>query len=146
MFDLIQQPNIICTILAVIYLSIMYPVMRILKQRDKKIELEKYKIDIKYGPSLGVEQKLDLIIDAIFDEYRLYNLEYRSDEYIKEIEEKAIVQEICDMVIDRLSPVFITQLSTYFNIDNLGTIIATKISIKVTEYRVLRNTNNLDKK
>lgn len=129
-------------ILVIIYISIMYIAIKVLKQRDAKIKLKAYEIDINHKYDILIEAQLDNLIDSVFDEYRLYNLEYKDNEYIKSIEEKKIVEDICNMVIERMSPVFITQLSTYFNIDNLGTIIATKISTKVTEYRILRNTNN----
>lgn len=123
----------------VLYISIMGIIIKILIQRDKKIKLEKYKIDIKYGSDTRIETQLDSIIDSIFDEYRIYNLEFRDNSYIKEIEEKKIVKDICDMVIERLSPVFITQLSTYFNTDSLGNVIAVKISTKVMAYRIENN-------
>ena len=124
-----------------IYISIMCIVIKILRQRDKKIALKKYEIDITNGPIFNIEQQLDILIDSVFNEYKIYNLEYRSDSYIKEMEEKKIIQDVCDIVLQRMSPVFVTQLSTYFNIDNLGNIIATKISLRVMEYRISKNTN-----
>ena len=127
-------------ILVILYVSIMAIVIKILHQRDKKINLMKYEIDILHGPNLNVEEKLNYIIDNTFDEYRFYNLEYRDEEYIKEIDEKVIIQELCNTVLQRMSPSFLTQLCTYFNIDSLGDIIATKISMKVMEYRIVRNT------
>lgn len=128
-------------ILAILYVSIMGIVIKILKQRDAKIKLKRYEIDINHKYDILIEAQLDNLIDGVFDEYRLYNLEYKDNEYIKAMEEKKIIEDICEMVTKRMSPIFITQLSTYFNIDNLGSIIATKISTKVAEYRVLRNTN-----
>lgn len=127
----------------ILYLSIMGVIIKILQQRDKKIKLEKYKIDIEYGSDTRIENQLDSLINSVFEEYRLYNLEYKDSAYIKEIEEKEIVKDICNMVINRISPVFLTQLSTYFNIDSIGEVIATKIYTKVAEYRVQVN---MDKK
>ena len=122
-----------------IYLSTMGIAIKILMQRDKKIKLEKYKIDIEYGFNENLENKLDIIIDNAFNEYRFYNLEFRDYSYIKELEEQKIVKDVCKIVIDRISPVFFTQLSTYFNSDSIGNIIATKVHIKVSEYRVQKN-------
>ena len=96
-----------------IYISIMCIVIKILRQRDKKIALKKYEIDITNGPIFNIEQQLDILIDSVFNEYKIYNLEYRSDSYIKEMEEKKIIQDVCDIVLQRMSPVFVTQLSTY---------------------------------
>lgn len=127
----------------ILYLSIMGVIIKILQQRDKKIKLEKYKIDIEYGSDTRIENQLDSLINSVFEEYRLYNLEYKDSAYIKEIEEKEIVKDICNMVINRISPVFLTQLSTYFNTDSIGEVIATKIYTKVAEYRVQVN---MDKK
>ena len=127
----------------ILYLSIMGVIIKILQQRDKKIKLEKYKIDIEYGSDTRIENQLDSLINSVFEEYRLYNLEYKDSAYIKEIEEKEIVEDICNMVINRISPVFLTQLSTYFNTDSIGEVIATKIYTKVAEYRVQVN---IDKK
>lgn len=122
-----------------LYISIMAIIIKVLIQRDKKLELEKYRIDMEFGSDIRVEKQLDEIIDSVFDEYRLYNLEFRDDAYIKEADENKIVLDICDKVIQRISPVFITQLATYFNTDSLGEIIAVKISSKVMEYRITRN-------
>ena len=127
----------------ILYLSIMGVIIKILQQRDKKIKLEKYKIDIEYGSDTRIENQLDSLINSVFEEYRLYNLEYKDSAYIKEIEEKEIVKDICNMVINRISPVFLTQLSTYFNTYSIGEVIATKIYTKVAEYRVQVN---MDKK
>ena len=129
----------IMIITSILYLSIMGISVKILIQRDKKIKLEKYRIDMEFGSDSRVEKQLDEIINSVFDEYRLYNLEFRDDAYIKEADETKIVLDICDLVTQRISPVFITQLSTYFNTDSIGQVIASKISAKVMEYRITRN-------
>lgn len=133
--------QILLIIGVIIYLSAMGIIIKILRQRDQKIKLQKYKIDIEFGSDNRTEVQLDNLINSVFEEYRLYNLEYKDDAYIKEMEEKEIITDICDMVIKRISPVFLTQLSTYFNTDSIGEIIASKICTKVAEYRVQRNVN-----
>lgn len=134
--------NEIIIISIIIYVSIMGIILKVLKQRDEKIKLKKYEIEINHRLDIHIEEQLDNLIDSVFNEYKLYNLEFRDNDYIKSIEEKKIVEDICEMVTKRISPIFVTQLSTYFNIDNLGDVIATKISTKVAEYRILKNTNN----
>ena len=126
-------------IMTILYISIMGIIIKVLIQRDKKIKLEKYRIDIEYGSDIRVENQLETIINSVFDEYRLYNLEFRSDEYVSEMEEDKIIKDICEMVLQRISPVFITQLSTNYNTNSLGEIIAIKIYTKVMEYRLSRN-------
>lgn len=125
----------------ILYISTMAIIIKVLMQRDKKIALKKYEIDIMNGPILNIEDQLDTLIDSIFTEYKIYNLEYKPDEYIRELDEKEIIEQLCDIVLERISPVFLTQLSTYFNIDNLGSIIASKISLRVIDYRISKNTN-----
>lgn len=129
----------IMIMVVILYLSIMGISVKILIQRDKKIKLEKYRIDMEFGSDSRVEKQLDEIINSVFDEYRLFNLEYRDDAYIKEADENKIITDVCNMVIQRISPVFITQLSTYFNTDSIGEVIAVKISSRVMEYRISRN-------
>ena len=131
--------NVLFIFIIILYLSIMGIIIKILRQRDRKLELQKYEIDIKFGTDNRIENQLDTLINSIFEEYRLYNLEYRDSNYIKEIDEKEIISDICNMVINRISPVFLRQLSTYFNTDSIGEVIATKIYTKVAEYRVQRN-------
>ena len=126
-------------IMVILYVSIMGVVIKVLSQRDKKIKLKRYEIDLNYSPIISVEQQLDTLIDNIFAEYKLYYLEYRDEDYIKEIEEQEIIKTLSNTVLERISPTFLTQLSTYFNIDSLGTIIATKISLRVNEYRISKN-------
>lgn len=123
----------------ILYISIMGIIIKILSQRDKKIRLQKYEIDITHGSDPRIENQLDYIIDSVFEEYRLYNLEFKDSSYIKETEEKQIIQDISDKVVERISPVFFTQLSTYFNTNSLGNVIGTKIYTKVAEYRIKRN-------
>lgn len=127
-------------IFIILYVSIIGIIIKILRQRDRKLDIMKYKIDVSNGPIFQTEQQLDLLIDSVFNEYKIYNLEFRDNGYIKELEEKQIIQDVSDIILQRISPVFLTQLSTYFNIDNLGTIIATKISLRVMEYRITKNT------
>ena len=130
--------NNLC-ILIILYISIMGVIIKVLNQRDKKIKLIKYEIDIKYGTDPKIETQLDSIINSVFDEYRLLNLEFRNDEYIKEADEKKIISDVCELVIQRISPVFLTQLSTYFNTESIGEVIGVKITAKVMEYRISRN-------
>lgn len=125
----------------ILYITIVVIIIKVLKQRDQKLKLEAYEIDLKYGPILNIEAQLDFLIESVFNEYKIYNLEYKDDAYVKELEEQQIVRDLCDIVLDRISPAFVTQLSTYFNIEKLGSIIASKISMRVMEYRILRNTN-----
>lgn len=125
--------------ISIVYITVLGVIVKILHQRDKKIKLEKYKIDIKYGFINDIEDKLDMIINNAFDEYRFYNLEFRDNSYIKELEEQQIVKDVCESVLERISPTFFTQLSTYFNRDSIGKVIATKVHIKVSEYRVQKN-------
>lgn len=125
--------------IGILYISIMGIIIKILRQRDKKLKLQQYEIELTCGTNTKIEEQLDYIINSVFDEYRLFNLEFRDSSYIKEADEKNIIKDICDMVIERISPVFITQLSTYFNTNSLGDIIAVKISTKVMEYRIQRN-------
>lgn len=129
----------IALMIGILYISIMGIIIKVLVQRDKKIKLKKYEIDLTYGTDTRIETQLDYIIDSVFDEYRLFNLEFRDNSYVKEADENKIIRDICDMVIDRISPIFITQLSTYFNTDSIGNVIAVKISTKVMEYRIKRN-------
>lgn len=126
-------------IMIILYVSIMGVVIKILRQRDKKIKLKRYEIDLNYSPMISVEQQLDILIDNIFNEYKIYYLEYRDEDYIKEIDEQEIIKTLSNTVLERISPTFLTQLSTYFNIDSLGVIIATKISLRVNEYRISKN-------
>ena len=126
-------------VFALLYITFITITGIVLVLKNKELNIEKYRIDIKYGYDPSLEEQLNKIIESVFEEYRLYNLEYKDDSYVKETDEKKIIQDICEMVIQRISPVFITRLSTYFNTDSLGEIIAVKISTKVMEYRVMRN-------
>ena len=94
----------IAVILGILYVSIMGIIIKILIQRDKKIKLKKYEIDLTYGTDTRVETQLDYIIDSVFDEYRLFNLEFRDNAYIKEADENKS-KEIYDKYI--LTSIFI---------------------------------------
>ena len=130
---------VVLIMVVILYTSVMSIISKILRQRDKKIKLMKYEIDIKYSTDPNIEARLDSIINSVFDEYRLLNLEFRNDEYIKESDEKKIIAEVSDSVVQRISPVLLTQLSTYFNRESIGEVIGVKIATRVMEYRISRN-------
>ena len=126
-------------IFGILYISIMGIAIRILIQRDRKIKLKKYEIDIQYGSSPMVEVELENIINSVFDEYKIMELEFRDEAYIREADEKKIIEDLCEMITQRISLPFYTRLSTYFNTESIGEVIATKVSMKVMMYRIERN-------
>lgn len=89
---------------------------------------------------------LNNIINDAFDEYIIYNKGFEKEkEYIREKEEREIINEMINLVSSRLSENMIHKLESYYNKDTLSDIISSKIYMAVTAYVAANNTptNNL---
>ena len=76
---------------------------------------------------------LNMVIDECFTDYKIKFLSL-NDKPINDAEEKLIRSNLTDMVVNRMSPAILDKLSTYYNLKNIGDIIADKIYITVLQY------------
>lgn len=120
-------------------ICILFIIYKWNKFKTKKLELEKYQIDINVDISNNIEQKLDEMIESCFQEYSLLNIFHKDDWYINEANEIKINKDINYLVAQRISPVMMKQLSLYYNIDSITDIIAKKVYFKVTNFVIEHN-------
>ena len=132
MFNLL----IICAIILIIALAIaIITVWAIwLDHRHKKSleELSKYQMHLGM-PINDIPTILNMVIDECFTDYKIKFLSL-NDKPINDAEEKLIRSNLTDMVVNRMSPAVLDKLSTYYNLKNIGDIIADKIYIIVLQY------------
>lgn len=123
--------------------SLLYPLfgallygMIILNRRttvlEHKNEIDTFDSDI---PSI-----IDKIIDDAFNEYILLNKGYKKEYvYINSVEEQHIVDEMINKVSARLSDAMIYKLNSFYNKDEVPSIISTRIYMAVMAYVVDNN-------
>lgn len=109
------------------------------KFKQQKLNMELHKININANISNGIDERLDEIIEACFQEYSLINLFHKDDWYITEQEEININKEINYIVAQRISSVMIEQLSLFYNSEALTDIIAKKVYFRVTNFVIEHN-------
>ena len=132
MFNLL----IICAIILIIALAIAIISVRAiwLEHRHKKSleELSRYQMHLGM-PINDIPTILNMVIDECFTDYKIKFLSL-NDKPINDTEEKLIRSNLTDMVVNRMSPAILDKLSTYYNLKNIGDIIADKIYIIVLQY------------
>lgn len=125
------------TIGAVLFIAIYFiRSMNINKKRE--ILLERDRLDLNIKLDLEFPEILDKMITDTFDEYRLLNLEFDKS-YINKDREEQILQEVGNLVSERLSDTFMKQLGLYYNPEIIPTIISKKIYLIVMRYVIENN-------
>lgn len=109
--------------------------------KHTELNLKKYDIDTHLNVTDDIEKRLDTVIESCFQEYTLMNIIYKTDWYIKEEEEITINKDICALVADRISPVVMQQLATYYNESAIIDVIAKRVYFKVTNFVIEHNKN-----
>ena len=89
----------------------------------------------------SIAKKLDEFIQENLTDYLVINIHLTENtSYITEELENQIREGFATYISDRLSPIFMQQLSLYYNIDNIDQVLANKIYIIVTAYVTAYNT------
>ncbi|MEE3397900.1 MAG: hypothetical protein VZR64_00425 [Eubacterium sp.] len=110
-----------------------------LEYKITELQLKKYDIDIHLDVTEDIEKRLDYIIGMCFQEYDIMNLSNKGDWYITEKDEIQISKDVCALVSERLSPIMMQQLAVYFNEEAIMSIIAKRVSFKITTYVIDHN-------
>lgn len=100
-------------------------------------ELEKYKLHLQAKITDIPNMLEDLINESFIDYNAKYLVSYTS--YITEEKEKEIRTELIDVILARMSDVVLEKLYTYYNPKEIGSILADKIYILVSEYTIQHN-------
>lgn len=87
-----------------------------------------------------IGEKLDKFISDNLTEYLVLNIHImENNQYINEELETEIRNGFTTYLSDRISPIFMQQLSLYYNIDNIHQVIGNKIYIAITNYVAAMN-------
>lgn len=87
-----------------------------------------------------IGEKLDKYISDNLTEYLVLNIHIlENNQYINEELETEIREGFTTYISERLSPIFMQQLSMYYNIDNIHQVIGNKIYIAITNYVAAMN-------
>ena len=118
------------------------------RSHNKAMEqLTKYEINVGAEIDEKIPQMLDGYINEIFTEYRIKNLEYKEKpNYITAEDEEVILRDLGNLCGDRLSLNMIDKLSLFWNPQEIGSVIADKISNVVAVYVAQNNATVYNKK
>lgn len=132
------------TSIVVGYVLILIGLFMVNKFLNKKIKLKEYEINTNVIIGPHTSELLELVIKECFNEYYILNIGFKDVDYINADKEDEITKEIATLVYQRLSPALITQLSLYYNIDILPSIISNKVYIFILNFSLSQNTIESD--
>jgi len=134
--------SIMVAIMIVVFILLVVEIFNILikmRLNQKEIELEKYNIELNTSIEESIIVMLDNLINTIFEDYIILNIACQNILYITPELEQKISKEISYKISERISPIMIIRLSTYYNKDSIGDIIAEKVYMKTLNYVVNQN-------
>ena len=135
---------IVLTVIAIMVLVFGIALVITYRDHNKRLEeLMRYEINVGAEIDEKIPKILDNYINEIFTEYRITNLEFKEKpNYINEEDEKKILRDVGTLCGDRLSLNMIDKLSLFWNPQEIGSIIADKVSNVVAIY--VATTNSID--
>lgn len=115
------------------------------KHKNNMENLTRYNINVAANIDRSIPGILEYLIQDCFNDYKIKNLEYKTDEYITPEKEDKIRKDLAGIVTGRLSSATLDKLSLFYNIDSIASILADKIYIIVMDYVVDHNSklNNI---
>lgn len=127
----------------ILLLLYIYSLIRVNLRYSKKLKVEmqlkEYEININTNENQDLLEFLDNIIETIFNEYILLNIECQKVEYIDTELEISIVKEVSEKVISSISPILLTKLSLIYNYDKIPEIIGNRVYLHVINYTISKN-------
>lgn len=125
-------------LLGLIFILGLYYISSLNKYREKKLKLDRYKINMELEYNNEFSSILDTIISDTFNEYSVLNLAYNKD-YINDEKEKQIISDVSSLVADRISNITMEKLSLYYNPSVIPDVISKKIYLTVMVYVLEHN-------
>lgn len=123
-------------------LSLTCLIISTIRNNKRRLILDEYEININTNISEDKFRLLDLIITECFSEYTVLNINYKNIEYINSDLEHEIVREVSAKIIERLSPVMLTQLGLVYNTESMAKIISERVYLHtigfVMEHNVVK--------
>lgn len=143
MFNIAIIMSCIIITVAVLIATLIWGIMLNNKHNMKLEELERYKLHLQTKVNDIPTMLEDLINESFIDYNAKYLASYTT--YITEEKEKEIRTELIDVILARMSDVVLEKLYTYYNPKEIGSILADKIYILVSEYTIQHNERILNK-
>lgn len=143
MGDPVLYGIIIFFILAIICVAVAF-VLLTHRHKKKMEDILVYQINANATIDISIVEVLELLISECFKEYRIISLEHLNEGYINSEREAAIRQDLVDTVTMHLSSAMLDKLSLFYNIQNIGEILANKIYIVVMNYVADHNKQFMD--
>lgn len=122
-----------------LYIILIFILFRTNTYFKKKNNLKEYEINVNANIGAYLPLILDEVIKECFNEYFVLNIGFKDKDYIDAEKEDEMAKEISALVMQRLSPAMITQLSLYYNINIIPNIVSNKVYLFMIDYVVKEN-------
>ena len=130
-----------CSFIVLMYILIFI----LLKLLLKECFLKRKNIQIQNSLDMGngeiILNALDSIIEDSINTYIILNLGFKDTDYIPEKEQKKMIKEVYNDVIEKISPNFIDQLSLIFSKEYINIEISKRIQLAIMNYIINTNTS-----
>lgn len=111
------------------------------KKNDEKInKLTEYSINVSTVVDENTPDLINLIIEDCWTEHLAMNPKILDSDFIREESETDLIKEVSEMVIRRMSPVIVSKLSTFYNVNQLPDIITRKTYLHISSFTANFNT------
>lgn len=138
--DWISLVKAILIILAIAGIGALFLILYNRNNKEKN-RIQEFSTTANLTIDHTIGEKLDKFISDNLTEYLLLNVHIlENNQYINEELETEIREGFTTYISDRISPIFMQQLSMYYNIDNIHQVIGNKIYIAITNYVAIMNT------
>ena len=135
----ISLVKIVLSILVVSGLGVFFIIIYNRNTREKN-RIQEFNITANLSIDHTIGEKLDKFISDGLTEYLILNINLlEGNQYINEEMENTIREGFTTFISDRISPIFMQQLSMYYNVDNIYQVLGNKIYIVVTNYVAAMN-------
>ena len=137
-----NQNQIIVTVLVLGILFIAFGVFAVIMNHLKNKRLEKialYQCNTAATIDSSIPQILELIIQESFTDYKVKYLVPMQEGFLNSDREEEIRKDLVELVVSRMSNAVLDKISLFYNLENMGAILADKIYIIVMNYVIDHN-------
>lgn len=120
----------------------LFMVINISKQMNRYNDIKQLELSVSYELKETDMNILDNMIQEVFTEYRILNLEHSDTLYISDKIQTTIMKSVLREVLLRISPTLKNKIGLYYNEDYINDIIYKKIQLLVIDYTITVNTSS----
>lgn len=111
-------------------------------EKRRKLKEQELYLEV-FSKSSSLNELLDSYISEILDEYRVFNPQLFSGDYLSDSAQEKIAKDIIQTVKENMSPALMNQLNIVFNKSALPQIMERRVTMAVVAMAVEFNNNDV---